>query len=169
MYLALVMIVWILFAYRFIDWSQWRKQYPTVLFFIAINLTYNMLYFNHTLWAFRGITAEWLNHSIINLAFTFLLHLWLWSFICGATLNIKNRDTYTLLYGLAFLRLFNHCLPTKECMCTITAGTAGIIFGWISLYLLYCESTIEDRRLPCWFPASLRWYSIYYSLFHWTA
>ncbi|WP_404324262.1 hypothetical protein LG298_12270 [Cytobacillus firmus] len=73
MYLILVIVVWILFAYRFIDWSQWKKQYPTVLYFIAINLTYNMLYFNHTLWAFRGITAEWLNHSIINLAFTYFI------------------------------------------------------------------------------------------------
>lgn len=49
MYLILVIVVWILFAYCFIDWSQWKKQYPTVLYFIAINLTYNMLYFNHTL------------------------------------------------------------------------------------------------------------------------
>lgn len=73
MYLILVIVVWILFAYRFIDWSQWKKQYPTVLYFIAINLTYNMFYFNHTLWAFRGITAEWLNHTIINLAFTYFI------------------------------------------------------------------------------------------------
>ncbi|WP_404429924.1 CBO0543 family protein [Sutcliffiella horikoshii] len=73
MYLLLVIVVWILFAYRFIDWANWRKHYPTVLFFIAINMTHNMIYFNHTLWAFRGITLEWLNHTIINLAFTFII------------------------------------------------------------------------------------------------
>ncbi|WP_240687981.1 CBO0543 family protein [Pseudalkalibacillus hwajinpoensis] len=73
MYLLFVMVVWIFFAYKFIDWSQWRKQYPTILFFIAANLTYNFLYFNHTLWAFRGVTAEWINHSIINMAFTFFI------------------------------------------------------------------------------------------------
>ncbi|WP_054752834.1 CBO0543 family protein [Piscibacillus salipiscarius] len=41
--------------------------------FMVINLTYNVLYYNHTLWAFRGITAEWLSHSIINIAFTFFI------------------------------------------------------------------------------------------------
>ena len=73
MYLLLVMVVWAVFAYKFIDWSQWKKQYPTILFFVAVNLTYNFLYYNHTLWAFRGITAEWLNHSIINMAFTYFI------------------------------------------------------------------------------------------------
>ncbi|MRX72352.1 hypothetical protein GJU40_09335 [Bacillus lacus] len=73
MYLLLVIVVWILFAYKFIDWRQWHKQYPTILFFVVINFVYNHLYFNHTLWAFRGITAEWLNHSIINLAFSFFI------------------------------------------------------------------------------------------------
>ncbi|UOY92486.1 hypothetical protein MUG87_19070 [Ectobacillus sp. JY-23] len=80
MYLLLVIIVWILFARKFIDWSQWRKQYPTVLFFAVATLSYNLLYYNHTLWAFRGITAAWLNHTIINFAFTF--------FICPMTLFI---------------------------------------------------------------------------------
>ncbi|MDX8289838.1 CBO0543 family protein [Metabacillus indicus] len=73
MYLLLVIAVWILFAYKFIDWKQWEKQYPTVLFFIVVNMTYNYFYYDHTLWAFRGVTAEWLNHSIINAAFTFFI------------------------------------------------------------------------------------------------
>jgi len=73
MYLLLVIAVWILFAYKFIDWSQWKKQYSTILFFMVFNLLYNTIYYNHTLWAFRGITAEWINHSIINLAFTFFI------------------------------------------------------------------------------------------------
>lgn len=73
MYLILVLVVWVVFAYKFVDWTQWRKQYPTILFFMVINLTYNVLYYNHTLWAFRGITADWLSHSIINIAFTFFI------------------------------------------------------------------------------------------------
>ncbi|MTH54725.1 hypothetical protein GKZ89_15080 [Bacillus mangrovi] len=73
MYLLLVIAVWILFAWKFIDWSQWKKQYPTILYFIVINLLYNYFYYNHTLWAFRGVTAEWLNHSLINAAFTFFI------------------------------------------------------------------------------------------------
>ncbi len=32
MYLILVLIVWAVFAYKFVDWSQWRQQYSTILF-----------------------------------------------------------------------------------------------------------------------------------------
>ncbi|MGP4071226.1 hypothetical protein ACTWQB_01570 [Piscibacillus sp. B03] len=32
MYLILVLVVWVVFAYKFVDWTQWRKQYPTILF-----------------------------------------------------------------------------------------------------------------------------------------
>jgi hypothetical protein len=55
MYLLLVLIVWTLFAYKFIDWSRVKDQYSTILFFAAINMTYNTLYHDHLLWAFRGI------------------------------------------------------------------------------------------------------------------
>ncbi|WP_113930420.1 CBO0543 family protein [Bacillus sp. P14.5] len=80
MYLLLVMAVWTLFSYKFINWTRVKEQYPTVLFFIVINMTYNAIYSEHLLWAFRGITADWLNHTIINLFFTF--------YICPATLII---------------------------------------------------------------------------------
>lgn len=73
MYLLLILIVWTLFAYKFIDWSRVKDQYPTILFFIAINMTYNTIYQDHLLWAFHGITAEWLNHTTINLFFTFYI------------------------------------------------------------------------------------------------
>ncbi|WP_223702205.1 CBO0543 family protein [Sutcliffiella deserti] len=80
MYLLLVLVVWTLFAYKFIDWHRVKDQYPTVLFFIAINMTYNTIYHDQLLWAFQGITAEWLNHTTINLFFTF--------YICPVTLII---------------------------------------------------------------------------------
>lgn len=80
MYLLLVILVWIVFAYKFIDWSQWKKQYSSILFFITFNLLFNTIYYNHMLWAFRGVTADWLNHTMINLIFTF--------FICPAGLII---------------------------------------------------------------------------------
>jgi hypothetical protein len=99
MYLLLVIVVWIIFAYKFVDWSQWRKQYSTILFFIVVNLTYNLLYYNHTLWAFRGITMEWLNHSIINMAFTF--------FICPVGLIIYlQRFPETRKYQLIYISVW---------------------------------------------------------------
>lgn len=113
MYLLLVIVVWILFAYKFIDWSNWKKHYPTILFFIVINMTFNMIYYNHTLWAFRGVTLDWLNHSMINAAFTF--------FICPAGLMIylqrfpverNNQIIYVALWTI-FYSVLEHLFSLK--------------------------------------------------------
>lgn len=95
MYLLLVIAVWIFFAYKFVDWSQWKKQYSTILFFMVVNLLYNTLYYNHTLWAFRGITAEWLNHSIINIAFTFF-HLSGWFDNLSSAVSVNKEEPVDL-------------------------------------------------------------------------
>ncbi|WP_064093063.1 CBO0543 family protein [Rossellomorea aquimaris] len=98
MYLLFVIIVWILFSIRFIDWKEFYKQYPTILFFIFINFAYNYFYYEHTLWRFQGITAEWLNHTIINVGFTF--------FICPAALTIflqrmpENKQIKGAYFGI---------------------------------------------------------------------
>ncbi|AST91021.1 MULTISPECIES: CBO0543 family protein [Sutcliffiella] len=130
MYLLLVMIVWILFAYKFVDWSQWKKQYSTILFFMVVNLFYNYFYYNHTLWAFRGITAEWLNHSIINLAFTL--------FICPVGLIIylqrfpQKRNSQIVYIGIWVL--FYSVIQT------LFAYTGMYVYdngwnGWLNLLL----------------------------------
>lgn len=46
MYLLLIIAVWISFAYKFVDWSQWKKQYSSILFLMVIKLLYNMIYYN---------------------------------------------------------------------------------------------------------------------------
>jgi hypothetical protein len=113
MYLVLVVAVWTLFAYKFIDWSRVKEQYPTVLFFIAINMTYNALYSDQLLWAFRGITADWLNHTIINLFFTF--------YICPATLIIflqrmplnKNAKAIYIIVWIVFYTIIEALFAHK--------------------------------------------------------
>lgn len=73
MYLLLVVIVYILFAYIFVDWKRWEDYYPTVQYYLICNLTYNFLFYNHTLWAYKAVTVEWLNHTLIELAFSFII------------------------------------------------------------------------------------------------
>ena len=73
MYLVLIVVVYILFAIRFVDWKQWMDYYPTIQYFIVFNLLYNFLYYNHTLWAYKAVSVNWLNHTIIEVTFTFFI------------------------------------------------------------------------------------------------
>ncbi|MDZ5471506.1 CBO0543 family protein [Bacillus sp. 31A1R] len=73
MYLIFVVIVYIIFAKLFVDWKRWKEYYPTILFFIVCNLLYNFVFYNHTLWRYRAVTIDWLNHTLIELTFTFFI------------------------------------------------------------------------------------------------
>lgn len=79
MYLLLVVVVYIIFAKKFVEWDRWQEFYPTIQFYIICNLLYNFLFYQHTLWRYKAITVSWLNHTIID--FTFSL------FYCSSCLN----------------------------------------------------------------------------------
>lgn len=144
MYLLLVVLVWIWFAWKFIDWSRVKEQYPTVIFFIAVNMTYNTLYNDHLLWAFRGITADWLNHTIINLAFTF--------FICPVALIIylqklpSDRKTAYLYVGvwIVFFTIIQTLFAHKG-MYVYGNGWNGWHNIWLNT-LLFLSITIHYRK-----------------------
>ncbi|WP_421382767.1 CBO0543 family protein [Bacillus salacetis] len=73
MYLLLVVVVYIIFAYLFVDWKRWKDYYPTVQYYLICNLTYNFLFYNHTLWKYKAVTVDWLNHTLIELTFSFFI------------------------------------------------------------------------------------------------
>lgn len=73
MYLLIVVIVYLLFAIKFVDWKHWKDYYPTIQFYTVNNLLYNFIFYQHTLWEYKAITVPWLNHTIIDLVFTFFI------------------------------------------------------------------------------------------------
>ncbi|SET57034.1 hypothetical protein SAMN05216389_11529 [Oceanobacillus limi] len=73
MYLIIVVVVYIIFSILFVDWKQWKSYYPTVQYFILCNLLYNFVFYNHTLWKYEAITVSWLNHTLIDITFTFII------------------------------------------------------------------------------------------------
>jgi len=50
MQLLLLPMIWILSAYKWSDWRNWKKYYPTILFFILSDLIYNFIAYNYPLW-----------------------------------------------------------------------------------------------------------------------
>ncbi|KGX91829.1 CBO0543 family protein [Pontibacillus marinus] len=73
MYLLMVVLVWIIFAFIFLDKETIQQTYSTVQYFMIYNLVYNFLYYNHTLWEYQAITTPILNHTFIELTFTFII------------------------------------------------------------------------------------------------
>ncbi|MFC4767928.1 hypothetical protein [Effusibacillus consociatus] len=53
-YMVLVLTALLLLAvWRFGDWRNWRKYYPTILFIISVNLFGTILTYNYSLWYFH--------------------------------------------------------------------------------------------------------------------
>ncbi|HYK75002.1 MAG TPA: CBO0543 family protein [Pseudoneobacillus sp.] len=73
MYLLLVIVVYIILAKIFIDWRRWKEFYPTIQFYIICNLLYNFIFYQHTLWRYKAVTVSWLNHTFIEIAFSFFI------------------------------------------------------------------------------------------------
>jgi len=73
MYLVMVIAVYAIFAKKFVNWTRWKEFYPTVQYFIICNLLYNFIFFNHTLWAYKAVTVKWLNHTLIEISFSFFI------------------------------------------------------------------------------------------------
>ena len=48
--LLLVTTTWIIAAYKWSDWRNWKYYYPTILFFIAGDLIYNFIAYTNPLW-----------------------------------------------------------------------------------------------------------------------
>ncbi|MBM7570872.1 CBO0543 family protein [Aquibacillus albus] len=47
------------------DWRNWRKYYPTILFFIIGDFLYNFLLYKKSMWIFHDMILP--NHTIITL------------------------------------------------------------------------------------------------------
>lgn len=73
MYLFIVIGVYIFFAKKFVDWKRWKEYYPTIQFYIVCNLLYNFIFYQHTLWKYKAVTVDWLNHTLIDIVFTFFI------------------------------------------------------------------------------------------------
>ena len=50
MQLLLMPVIWILSAYKWSDWRNWKSYYPTILFFILCDIIYNFIAYNYPLW-----------------------------------------------------------------------------------------------------------------------
>lgn len=63
-------------AWRWGDWKNWGKYYPTILFFILNSMLYNLLYFNNPLWRFEPLApldTIFFNNTLVSLAVSLIV------------------------------------------------------------------------------------------------
>lgn len=62
---------WIFVAWRLGDWKEWRKYYPTMLYFVMSDLLYHFLTARYPLWKME--ISFPLNHTFSVLVFDFII------------------------------------------------------------------------------------------------
>lgn len=103
MYLIFVVCVWIIFGIIFVDWKSWKEYYPTILYYCVLNILYDFLYYNHSLWEFRAITTDYLNHTIISLVFYFIvIPISIFIFLQRFPKKPLNKVIYILVWAVFY-------------------------------------------------------------------
>lgn len=78
-YHIIVSTIFVLIAWRWGDWKNWKTYYPTILFFITGNFLYDLLTYNYPLWAYESpllkTTFSDLLFSFVFFPATILLYL----------------------------------------------------------------------------------------------
>jgi hypothetical protein len=73
MYLLAIVILYVSLSIKFLDWKRWKDHYATIQFFIIGCLLYNVIFYQHTLWAYKSVTWDWLGHTLISIIFTLII------------------------------------------------------------------------------------------------
>lgn len=99
-------ILFVLAAWRWGDWENWRRYYSTIVFIILIDLFQNLLTYNYPLWTInpsfdRAILP---NHTVISLFIMFVVYPAKVLIFLG---NYPNRRGKQILYILVFVISFS--------------------------------------------------------------
>lgn len=58
-------------GWKWSDWRNWEKYYPTILFMIVGNFLYNILTYNHPMWLYEKSLLP--NHTMIDILHSFVV------------------------------------------------------------------------------------------------
>lgn len=133
---TILLTSFILAAIKWGDWKNWKRYYPTFLFFIIGDLLYQFLLYNKSMWVFHPSFDQALlpNHTIISLVKMLIRY--------GATVLIflghlpagkYKRMIWILFWAAIYLAI------------EIAAMKAGIIShhnGWNIYWSLYLDIVI---------------------------
>ena len=102
MLILVSILIWVLSAYKWSDWKNWRRYYPTMLFFIVGDLTHTLLSYNHPLWELIALPFFNVTFTVLIIAFI----AWPASVLLFLSLYPKTDSFSKVLHILKFVTLF---------------------------------------------------------------
>lgn len=102
MIIFLSILIWLLAAYKWADWKNWRHYYSTILFFIAGDLVSCFLTYNHPLWELIALPFFNVTFTVLIIAFI----AWPASALLYLSLYPKSNNLLKILHILKFAALF---------------------------------------------------------------
>lgn len=138
-------------AWKWADWKNWERYYPSILFVMVVNLSVGYLGYHHSFWIFNPdalvdteTVVELLN-TYVSLSVTTLLflshlpakgwqqqlkHIFLWVFIYG---GIEGFDHY-FIGGISYEHGWSYgCSLLFDCamFTTIRVHYSRPLWGWV--------------------------------------
>lgn len=69
MFRIIIASLFILATYKTGAWKKWKEYYSTILYVIIGDLSYNFIFYNHTLWRFANLV----NHTFSSFMIAFIV------------------------------------------------------------------------------------------------
>lgn len=102
---AIMAVVWVSCAFKWGDWKNWRRYYPTMLFFGMSDLIYKLVFREKVLWKFQAsLIADSMNELFVIFTIFFSTALlFLSNFPKRLSRQIINILMYVVIYmGIEF-------------------------------------------------------------------
>lgn len=95
--------IWIILAYKWGDIKNWRKYYPTMLFFCAGDLIYNVVFAQKRLWGFEtGLLVPSINEIFVIFTIFFSTTL---LFLANYPEKLKHQVVYIILWVAVYMAI----------------------------------------------------------------
>jgi hypothetical protein len=62
----IITIFFLLFAWRFGDWKNWKQYYPSMLYMVLNAIIFNLITYEHPTWEWNDITGVFPNHTLLD-------------------------------------------------------------------------------------------------------
>ena len=89
----IIVLAYIMVCYKWGAWKKWKEYYATFLYLIIGDLSYNFIFYNHTLWRYEGLV----NHTFSNYLVAFIV------FPCSIILFLTHYPKGLFKQGLYIL------------------------------------------------------------------
>lgn len=143
---GVIMLVWLAIVYQAGDWRNWRKYYPTILFFACGDLIYNVVFYEKMLWVFKNpsLSHKFTDFLCVVVVFTCTILIYLPHYPKPWKKQILYVGYWVLLYS------------TIEWLFTVLGGIKydnGWSLTWSVIHNIYQFILIrihQDRPLLAW-------------------